>query len=109
MQGLFSAEVVGCYGLESLVIVVLDYLARALRLSDNVVVIKLLARDKFRLVLQFIMKVDIDGIFLGVFLLLGLLIFTFLLGDVAIEELDDLVLSLFEFLLPDDRLLRFLA
>ena len=112
MQGLFpGAEVVGSQGLESLVvvIVVLDDLARALRLSDYVVVVKLFASYQFRLVLQFIMKVDIDGVFLGVFLLLGLFIFALFLGDVAIEELDDLVLSLFEFLLPDYRLLRFLA
>ena len=112
MQGLFpGAEVVGSQGLESLVvvIVVLDDLARALRLSDYVIVVKLFASYQFRLVLQFIMKVDIDGVFLGVFLLLGLLIFALFLGDVAIEELDDLVLSLFEFLLPDYRLLRFLA
>ena len=112
MQGLFpAAEVVGSQGLESLVvvIVVLDDLARALRLSDYVVVVKLFASYQFRLVLQFIMKVDIDGVFLGVFLFLGLLIFALFLGDVAIEELDDLVLSLFQFLLPDYRLLRFLA
>lgn len=112
MEGLFAAaEVVGCQGLESLVVVilVLDDLARALRLSDYVVVVELFASYQLRLVLQFIMKVDIDGVFLGVFLFLGLLVFALFLGDVAIEELDDLVLSLFQFLLSDYRLLRLLA
>lgn len=78
-------------------------------MPDYMIVIKLFARYHLRLILQFIMKVDIDGVFLGVFLFLGLLIFALLFGDVPIEELDDLVLSLFEFLLSDYRLLRLFA
>ena len=50
------------------------------------------------MLLELVMKVDVDSILLHILFLFFILLALFV-GDITIEKLDDLVLSLLEFLL----------
>ena len=72
-------------------------------LSHNVILIyvfwsELLIVVIVVMLLELVMKVDVDSILLHILFLFFILLALFV-GDITIEKLDDLVLSLLEFLL----------